>query len=132
MINPEIIEPSPEPVVPGDHELVIPGEEYIVLEAKGRIDTMSWKACHTEAGCRTDKAYWGSDVTVTTAFTNIGNAPGEFKIRLTKKTGIGGASLIGESAFVSVPAGASETIDVVFVMPSVTSLTATVELIRNV
>ena len=178
-----LLDPSPEPVpapvpAPGDHELVIPGEEYnpcagvvcddvcadgnlydqicedgicirgVLIEsnssacpgyiapvAKGKIDTMSWEACHTKAGCRTDVAYWGSDVTVVTAFTNTGNAPGEFKIRLTKKAAgglVGTDSLLGESAFVSVPAGASETVDVVFVMPSVTSLTAVVELIRNV
>ena len=112
---------------------ICPG--YIAPAAKGRIDSHSWVACHERAGCRTDIAYWGSEVTVGVAFSNIGNAAGEFKIRLTKKAplGIVGADLLlGESAFVSVAAGASETVSVVFVMPSVSSLTAVMELIRNV
>ena len=102
---------------------------YIAPVAKGRIDTLSWQACHTRAGCRTDIAYWGSEVTVTTAFTNVGNDTGEFKTRLTNKSD---NTVLGESTFTSVLAGASDTVDVVFVMPSTPSLSVLVELIRNV
>ena len=102
---------------------------YIAPAAKGRIDALSWKACHTRAGCRTDIAYWGSEVTISTVFTNIGTAPGDFKIRLTDRSN---STILGESGFESIADGAGKTIDTTFTMPSVSSLKILVELVRNV
>lgn len=101
---------------------------YVPPVAKGKMDSVSYIACHALAGCSPDFAYWDSDVTVSVGFTNIGNAPGEFKARLSDSaTG----ALVAESAFQTVDVGATGLAKPLFVMPHVTSLSLKLELIRN-
>jgi len=96
--------------------------------AKGRIDNVSYIACHAQAGCSSEIAYWDSDVTVSVGFTNIGGSPGEFKARLIDKSN---NTAIAESAFQSIGVNATGLLKPLFIMPHVELLSLKLELIRN-
>ena len=99
--------------------------------AKGDITNVTWEACHSDpraGGCRSDIAYWGADVHVSTTFTNVGTAIGRFRIRLKDVTD----AILAESDYESIDAGGSRIHKTTFVMPQVQSLALKCELRREV
>lgn len=95
--------------------------------AKGKLDIITWNACHDIAGCSTEKAYWGSKVTIFVDCINVGNAVGQFKVKITN-----GGTIMGESGFETIGINSTFKQMVSFTMPEVSVLTLKVELIRNV
>lgn len=97
--------------------------------AKGKIGTIAWQACHPFGGCSSDIAYFGSDVTLTITSDNIGDAPGEFKTRVSDRDT---DEILAETGYISVDEGATWVDKPTFIMPEVTLLNLRIELLRNI